>query len=229
MKKTINLIISLLILASFVIADVGVGIDIETEENLYAEIDLEAGGDMDVRINGVDYEKELNDVKFAIPKSRTSIYSIYWQMSNIFMTKNTKAKTWTITSKYDLEPSAYYLRLAMENYMLTVVANRYEQRIRNLELDIMMLKSLHSDTDLLEAKKQVVTELEIKKFEHKGITYINYDGTFVVMENIPEEPEPEFKIEDIKVIPEEIYPDAQSYIDLICPNGNWTNGKCIRR
>ena len=241
MKRKIVLVICFLCLCQIVLADVDVGIGINSGGgDIDAWVDLESeGGDIDLWIDGINFENSLDNVYTTIASSHRRMSSIYWQMSSIFMTKNTLTRQWGITDYSDLEASEANLRLVLENYFLNTVMKKYENRIRTLEFEIMALQNLHDKEELCKAKIEVAKEYDLDSVKCNGHTYLISGDNAIVLSDLPktieeiDEEEWQKELLDYKRLEEaqekrdRMLNNTQSYIDIICPEGDWTDGKCI--
>ena len=182
MNKLIYLIIGV-ILASFVVADTNVDMSIMTDEDLYFNADLNAGGDIDLTIDGMNFDNTVNDLY----ENDMSMKGVYGWLSRVFMNKDYKNE-WFIVNPLKLDVYEQRFRWVMDTYFVprtevNQMMSYYNDRITDLELRILALEKVLGDEAVLKGRLNVANELNID-LTYKNTTYINVDNGFITLETV---------------------------------------------
>ena len=237
MKKIFFLIVVLCV--SFVSADMQVGIDLNSgggDMSSYIYHNTE-GGNLDLYIDGYNMKDQMDSFNQKISDSERSMCSIQNNIANIFVTKGGYGNgKYYIPEWIDLNYCEAELRNSVEQYMLQSVINHYEARLQQMELQIKMLQTQFSETELCNMKIQVAREINIKEVKCGKINYYLDGDKIIKLEDI-EEP----VIVNDKVItsqPERLcekgftwfcnnHSSLISINGTICPMNQLENGKCM--
>ena len=171
-------------MVAFVTADMDLDFWAYSEGNMDADFNLESGGDMCISINGQSIDKKMSSIA---SQSSTSMESIKHQISDIFVDKEGTTGTYYFPDWDELSPSEANLRWSMENYFMSAVLNYYEPRIRDLELEIEVLRDYIGNGNFCQLKMDKAKEQGIDSVECDGITYYLQGEVFIILSDIEEE------------------------------------------
>ena len=194
MRKEIMYLIVGVILASFVVADTNVDMSIMTDQDLYFNADLNAGGNIDLTIDGMNFDDTVTDLY----ENDMSMKGVYWRLAGIFMNKDYK-NMWYIVNPLKLDKYEQRFRWVMDTYFVprtevNQMRAYYEQRLMDAELRIEAIEYVLGEEAVLKGRLNVAKDYGIDlTFNNK--TYLNMDsGGFITLEPVEQQEEPEIII-----------------------------------
>ena len=176
------------ILISLVRADTNVDMSIMTDEDLNFNADLYAGGNIDLTIDGMNFDNTISDIY----ENDLSIKGVYSSLSQIFLRQDYK-KDWHIVNPLSLDKYEQRFRWVMDTYFVprtefNQMMSYYNDRITDLELRVEALEKVLGDEAVLKGRLNVANELGID-LTYKNTTYINTNDGFISLETVEQEPE----------------------------------------
>jgi len=187
MKKIIYILMTLLFI-SFVRADTDIDLIAVTSGDMDFNADLNAGGDIDLTIDGMNFDKTVNDLY----ENDMSMKGVYWWLSRIFMEKDYK-NDWFIVNPFKLDKYEQRFRWVMDTYFVprtevNEMNNYYESRITDLSLRIEALEKVLGEEKVLKGRLNVAKDYNLTSLTYDGTTYRNTKDGFISLKTI-EQPE----------------------------------------
>lgn len=205
MKKLILLFV-LFLFPIIVCADVYTSTTLTTDENLYADYHLTAGGDMEVNIDGLNFNQEINKLNEGIGNAGIEMPYIFRRIYELWMEWDLSKRGFNPVSMEDLEPIEQKTRYVFDTYFvprseLYRIINQQQNQIINLQLEIKAIHEIlqpsqdgsyeNDDIDIFcDAKLKVAKFYNISSVKCNGITYYNHiEGSeFIGIEQLESEP-----------------------------------------
>ena len=226
MKKEIVFLVMVLCLCQIVFAKIDADIDIVTTEDMDAHIGLDAGRDLSVWINGVPYDQRSMS-------STRSMSSIYNQFSDIFIQKDGTTGKYHFPEYDNLQNYEQRFRWTMTQYILSTTENQLGGKFDDISFWLELFKLQYTEEELCQMKIDTAKELNMNRIRCGDIVYhIDHRGTVFTMENIFS-PMAEELTQPQKLCKSGMKSfcsdyKKQSYKEIICPDGQWINGKCLQ-
>jgi len=188
MKQIVYLIIGVM-LASFVSANSTIDLVAVTSGDMDFNAWLSAGGDIDLTIDGMNFDKTVTDLY----DNDMSMKGIYYYLSTMFMKQDYK-RDWFTVNPFRLDRYEQRFRWVMDNYFVPrTEVNEIVDNLRaeNMDLSLRLeaLEKIIGDEDVLKGRLNVAKDYDMKSLTYKDTTYFNNrKGGFISLETI-EQPE----------------------------------------
>ena len=165
-----------------VLADVDMDLFVATDQDIDAFIGLYAGGDIDLTIDGYNFEQEMSSIQESIGDAGCDMNYILKTFQELYYTYDYMANTFIPVSIGDLEPYEMKLRYVSDLYF--VPRTEYEMlqgRMTNLELEIEAIHNLFTEEEVCNGRLSVVKDFNLSSVKCGDTTYYNHmpDGEFM--------------------------------------------------
>jgi len=214
-KKLIYLMIGI-ILTSFVSANSTINLTAVTSGDMDFNADLNAGGDIDVTIDGMNFDSTVNDLY----DSDMHMKGVYYYLSRIFMKQDYKRDWYTVNP---LKLDSIYeqrFRWVLDNYFvprteLNEMNNYYESRITDLSLRIEALEKVLGEKNVLKGRLNVAKDYNMPSLTYKNTTYFDDKDGFISLKTIEQ---PEINVTEVNETEEKEDPRIEIWQKL-CDRG----------
>lgn len=201
--KLVNILL-ILFLVGFVKADTDVNVGVISNDNINFNANLNAGGNIDLTIDGINYKDSLTNLENQIHSSSVETVttlqkdisdssmemdSIYYRLSELFMKFDSLKRMWEIINPNDLDTSQERtLRAVFDEYFVprsevNKMMNYYDQRITDLELRVLSLEKVIGEEDVLKGRLNVANEIGVD-LTYNNVTYYYTGHSFVSLKTV---------------------------------------------
>ena len=235
MKKTISYGIGLLLLVSLVVADVNIGVGLQTPEDIHGDFYLDAGGNIYLNIDGMNYAESQNQIYSTMSQIGRPMSSIFTQFSDVFIERDSRTDEYYFVPYDELQNYEQRFRWTMTQYILSTTENQMKDKLDDYDFYLEMFKGQFSEEEWCQMMIETAKRLKMSEIVCGGTKYnIDYKGTVFVTQSIlePEDIEEEKLTQPQRLCKSGLKSfcsgyDKPSYTELICPDGDWIDGSCI--
>jgi hypothetical protein len=235
MKKTTIFLGMIFLLSSFVLSDTNIGVGLTTPEDIHGDFYLNAGGDIYLNIDGLSYYEENQRLDELARSSHRPMSSIFNQFSDVFIERDGRTGEYYFTPYDDLQPYEQKFRWTMTQYILSTTENQLSSKFDDYDFWLEMFKGQFTEEELCRMMIDTAIRLKMDEIRCGNVLYnIDSQGNVFVMQSyLPKELKEEQKSQAEKLCEKGMkafcsgYED-DSYQKLICPDGQWVDGKCLR-